>query len=580
MPACHWYTYTSQLLELDSCKPLVPANLSAALKHIQTPAIAAVWEEALTGHPDQQFVRYILQGWDHGFRIGFQHSSSRLQQAGSNMPIKNPEVVSDYIAKELSAGRLVELSAEEAASLNIHCSPIGIIPKKNKPGRWRLIVDLSSPEDASVNDGIEKEICSLSYTSVDAVADKVLALGRGAMLAKMDIKQAYRMVPIHPQDRHLLGMRWEGKVYVDKTLPFGLRSAPIIFSALADALAWMMLRKGVSFVDHYIDDFITAGRPRSMECHNNLQTMLETCDSTGTPVEPDKTEGPSTVLVFLGIEIDTTAMQLRLPADKLARLKELLWKWRGKKECKKRDLKSLIGVLSHACKVVKPGRTFLRRLIDLSKIVTKPSHFVRLNREARSDIEWWFRFADRWNGVSIMCLSNSRNCNITVTSDASGWWGCGAFHKDKWFQLRWPDAIQETQITVKELVPIVLAAAVWGTSWMGRNVMSYCDNAAVVAILNKGDCKEPQAMHLMRCLAFLKAKFQFSLYASHISGVNNDLADALSRDNLQYFLSNRPQAQLSPTPLPPELLDLTIIKKPDWTSPVWTNLWRAIFGQD
>ena len=415
-----------------------------------------------------------------------------------------------------------------------------IIPKKNKPGKWRLIVDLSSPEDASVNDGIEKEICSLSYTSVDAVADKVMALGRGAMLAKMDIKQAYRMVPIHPQDRRLLGMRWEGKVYVDKTLPFGLRSAPIIFSALADALAWMMLHKGVSFVDHYIDDFITAGRPRSMECHNNLQIMLETCDNTGTPVEPDKTEGPSTVLVFLGIEIDTMAMQLRLPSDKLARLKELLWKWRGKKECRKRDLKSLIGVLSHACKVVKPGRTFLRRLIDLSKIARKPSHFVRLNREARSDIEWWFRFADRWNGVSIMYLTNRKNCDIAVISDASGKWGCGAFHNDKWFQLRWPDAIQETHITVKELVPIVLAAAVWGSCWKGKNVMSYCDNAAVVAILNKGDCKEPQAMHLMRCLAFLKAKFQFSLFATHISGVNNDLADALSRDNLQYFLSHHP----------------------------------------
>ena len=120
------------------------------------------------------------------------------------------------------------------------------------------------------------------------------------MLAKMDIEQTYRMVPIHPQDCCLLGMTWEGEMYVDKTLPFGLRSAPII-----SALAWMMLCKGVSIVDHYIDDFITAGRPRSMKCHNNLQIMLETCDNTR----------------YTGIEIDTMAMQLRLPSDKLARLK-------------------------------------------------------------------------------------------------------------------------------------------------------------------------------------------------------------------------------------------------------------------
>lgn len=94
-----------------------------------------------------------------------------------------------------------------------------------------------------------------------------------------------------------------------------------------------------------------------------------------------------------------------------------------------------------------------------------------------------------------------------VISDASGKWGCGAFCDDKWFQLRWPDTIQETHITIKELVPIVLAVAAWGSDWRGRNVMSYCDNAAVVAIINEGDCKELQVMHLMRCLAFLKAKF-------------------------------------------------------------------------
>lgn len=51
-------------------------------------------------------------------------------------------------------------------------------------------------------------------------------------MAKMDIKQAYRIVPVHPEDRRLLGMQWQDKVYVDKVLPFGLRSAPLIFSAV------------------------------------------------------------------------------------------------------------------------------------------------------------------------------------------------------------------------------------------------------------------------------------------------------------------------------------------------------------
>ena len=117
------------------------------------------------------------------------------------------------------------------------------------------------------------------------VANRALALWRGALLAKIDVKQAYRMVPVHSEDGFLLGMKWEGKVLVDKTLPFGLRSAPPIFSALADALAWSMRQKGV---EHYIDDFITVGKPGSPECRANLEETLRICEATGTPIDSDR----------------------------------------------------------------------------------------------------------------------------------------------------------------------------------------------------------------------------------------------------------------------------------------------------
>ena len=278
----------------------------------------------------------------------------------------------------------------------------------------------------------------------------------------MDIKQAYRMVPVQPDDRRLLGMGWEGKVYIDKTLPFGLRSAPLIFLAVADVLLWIMKRKGVTIVDHYLDNFITLGKSKSRECTDNFKLMLEACEETGTPVEAEKSEGPTTKLIFLGIEIDSSALEMRLPAVKLAKLRESVTKWQGKKAGKKRDLLSLIGSLSHACKIIKPGRSFLRRLIDLSKQATDLNHFVRLNIEARSDIEWWFRFAESWNGVSIMYQVDHQRCSANISSDASWSWGCGAFSGDKWFLFKWPQTLQASHITVKELVPIVLAAAVWG----------------------------------------------------------------------------------------------------------------------
>ena len=72
------------------------------------------------------------------------------------------------------------------------------IPKPNQPGQWRLIVDLSAPAGASVNDAIHPDLCSLCYASLDDVTLVVQKPGRGAVLAKLDLKKAYRMVPVHP----------------------------------------------------------------------------------------------------------------------------------------------------------------------------------------------------------------------------------------------------------------------------------------------------------------------------------------------------------------------------------------------
>lgn len=140
--------------------------------------------------------------------------------------------------------------------------------------------------------------------------------------------------------------------------------------------------------------------------------------------------------------------------------------------------------------------------------------------------------------------------------------------------------MQEAHITIKDLVPIVLAVAVWGKEWHGLTVQARCDNSAVVAILNWGSSLDPAVMHLMRCLAFILAKFQIDLFASHIPGLKNDLADALSRNNLSHFKCHYPQAAQDPTPLPQELLDITLVSKPDWTSAPWTDLWSAIFAMD
>ena len=120
---------------------------------------------------------------------------------------------------------------------------------------------------------------------------------------------------------------------------------------------------------HYLDDFITVSPlpppPESSQCAHNLSTAIAVCKRLGLPLHPGKCLCSSTVLVVRGIELDSVNQVASLPAQKLLTLKELITSWLTRKWCNRQELESLIGHLHHAPKVVWPGRTLLRRMIDL-----------------------------------------------------------------------------------------------------------------------------------------------------------------------------------------------------------------------
>ena len=219
----------------------------------------------LQEHPDQQYVDFLVRGmtYMYGFRIGFD-KAQKLHPSRCNLKSasEHPTVVEKYLRqKSLQQAVLGPFAQQNIKRLGIHVTKFGVIPKKHTPGKWRLIIDLSSPEKLSVNDGIDPALCSLSYIRVEQVAQAVLELGPGAQLAKIDVKSAYRVIPVHPDDQPLLGMIWEDHVYVDAALPFRLRSAPKLFNAVADVLEWIVKHLGIKFFWYYLDDFITMAKP-------------------------------------------------------------------------------------------------------------------------------------------------------------------------------------------------------------------------------------------------------------------------------------------------------------------------------
>ena len=128
--------------------------------------------------------------------------------------------------------------------------------------------------------------------------------------------------------------------------------------------------------------------------------------------------------------------------------------------------------------MVKPGRAFLRRLIDLSTSTDHLDHFIRLNLEVRLDIEWWWQFISCWNGTSVASSVAYRwLADIQFTTDASGSWGCRTYWHPHWFQLKWPVTLTNAHISVKELVPIVLAVAMWGQLWRDYTIQVPSDNS-------------------------------------------------------------------------------------------------------
>ena len=572
------YRYTQDLLQLhSSCSPFPIAQEVLGEPPSVTKSIHN-WEKLLH---DTQLKDYILLGLREGFRIGFSWSQP-LTSVRRNIPSAYtlPEVVDEYIRKELAAGNLIgPLSSPMLSNgQTIHTSRIGVVPKGHNSGKWRLITDLSYPPQGSVNDGIDPDICSMEYTSVDKVATTAMSLGRGALLAKIDIKSAYRLVPVSPLDRPLLGITWRGQYYIDARLPFGLRSAPKIFNAIADVLEWCFRHEGVALVDHYLDDFIILGPPNCENCARDLRIIREVSTALGIPLAEEKCEGPCTVLTFLGIQIDTVRMSLSLPAEKLDRIQRELERWSSRKSCRRRELESLLGLLHHAARVVKPGRSFLHRLTSLLKGRRREAQYIRLNAEARADIMWWLVFAKVWNGISL-CPRLSPQ--VFVTSDASGSWGCGAFSGSEWFQVCWtPQLGLYEQIAFKELLPIVLSVMTWGHKWRGFSLHCSCDNEAVVHVVASRYSGNSSIMHLLRCLFFFEAHYDMHISASHISGHTNTLADNLSRNRLRSFFLQAPHMSPRPTPLPLMGLDLLLNTDAIWSSPAWINLLQATLQRE
>ena len=491
----------------------------------------------------------LLQGFREGFRLNFKGSFNEHIPRNHLSALHNPTYVDAKLQKELDY-RHVSGPYDHPPFSPMFFSPIGLIPKKD-PGQFRMIHDLSFPKINSVNSNIPDQYKTVQYEGFDHFAKLLLELPPCALVAKADIRSAFRIIPIHPQDYPILGFTWKGKYYHDMRLPMGAAPSCSIFESFSTSLQGILQDWGVQHTTHILDDFMFLGPPDSDRCQSYLQFFLLLCELLNIPINHNKTVHPSTVVIIHGIQVDTSTRIASLPLDKLDDAKSQIKNLLSKSKVRVKEIQSIIGRLNFACKVVAPGRAFLRRLIDMIIGLTHNYYWVRLSSEAKMDLEMWLYFLEHFNGQSLLTAQIWQSSSkLNLFTDAAVTKGFGLVFDNKWSYGTWPSTASY-HITILEMYPIVLALYLWGHELANSSIIFHCDNSSVVDILNKQSSKDPIIMKLVRKFVLRCLQLNINFKLSHIPGVQNTIPDLLSRFQISEARKLAPYLALQPSPINP-----------------------------
>ena len=337
----------------------------------------------------------------------------------------------------------------------------------------------------------------------------------------------------------------------------GARSSCQLFESFSSALHFILKNNNLKFIVHYLDDFLFADSSFE-KCQADLQLFLSICHSLGVPIAMDKTFTPSQKIQFLGLDIDTLAESITVPAEKIQKARLEINNILSSNKCTLRVWQSLLGLLQFMCRAVVPGRAFLQNMYRLTAGCSKPYHKIRITKNVKKDLLIWLEFIDNFNGVSLykeeMFMSPSA---INIFTDSSQSLGAGAVWGNYWFSIPWPSQWWLSQnITFLELVPIVLALETWGHHFKNKCVFLNTDNLALVYVINKQSSKEDLVRILVCRLVIAALKFNILLKAVHIPGHFNTLSDCLSRLQIPRFLALHPTAHKEPSSTPPLQLSI------------------------
>ena len=512
------------------------------------------WEYYLKFEENLYVLQYLLDGITNGFAIvdaGDKVSSYYCDNYSSVLTGDAYKFVDKLISSEISEGKYVEASSIP------HCvHALGAIPKQD--GSYRPITDCRRPEGVSINNHMNTTFKTFNYITLDQVAANVIP---GCYMAIVDISAAYRSVSIRDDQWTYQGVMWlDGggllRPLWDARLSFGLRCAPYIFTEISNFISSTMEKLGYSCVANYLDDFLVFGTT-FQDCQEAQMALISLLGELGFYVSWKKCASPATSIRYLGIIIDSMSMCLSLPEDKLEKLKHELEFFSTRTRASKKQIQRLCGIIAHCSKVIRGGRKFSRRIIDLLAGLTEDNPRIRLSEEFKLDLNWWIEFAKDFNGQEFIISPNDGHGAVFATDSSLK--GYGVVTEDDWMagyfnSVDIPQGIQSldashehwdnivvddvSNINYLELVPIWLALRRYSYHWKDSHLLCLSDNTQVVAMLKNGHSTNKMCMVLLRRIFWICAKNNIYVTSKHIAGKLNVMPDVLSRLGDTYAVSD------------------------------------------
>ena len=208
----------------------------------------------------------------------------------------------------------------------------------------------------------------------------------------MDVKSAYRQLPVHPDDWHLFGFVCGDLLFIDTYLPFGCRSSGCIWERYAQAAQWILSRHyGIRRTARWVDDFLFVFDAQSSK--EQVVTARKAFGDIGMPMDRSKEVGPSVELTYIGYLINTVDFTIGVPSEKREATLKLLEVSMESRKISVDNLESLIGKLQFNEKAVRKGRSYLyalrKQLVRAQKAKAQSWHRIKFSSDAKQELKWW-----------------------------------------------------------------------------------------------------------------------------------------------------------------------------------------------